>query len=277
MKLRRLLVVLCLTPALACSPEPAPVISRGQLAQQQEQVVAAPELKLQGRWRILSIDGRPPAPAAERERAPFLAFGNYSVGGSVGCNSFGGLGLLADGRYSIHSWESTAMACPGEIGDQEAAISKLFFARPRVSALGADRLRLKSDEHLVELQRQGLNHGQEVPTGPVELTGTSWRISMMDGQEASTEPSGRFLRFGSGTWQGMASCATLSGTWRREGDRIRVGRQIVTTEQLCPAKFAAIDEAFAALMRSDPRYLVGPNGEILIAGGGHALAGGRAN
>ena len=241
----------------------------------QQQQPARAELKLEGRWRILSIDGRPPASTADGERAPVLSFQRYSLGGSVGCNSFGGLGLLADGRISIHSWGGTLIGCPSKFGEQEKAISELFFAHPRVTTSTTDRLRVESDAHIVELERIGPNSEPPVPAGPKELTGTSWRIAMMDGQEASSDPNGRVLRFGSEVWQGTASCATLSGTWRREGDRILVGRQIATTEQLCPARLAQIDAAFADLMRSNPRYLVGPNGELLIAGGGHALAGGR--
>ena len=37
-----------------------------------------------------------------------------------------------------------------------------------------------------------------------------------------------------------------------------------------------LDDAFAELMRSGPRYLVGPNGELIIAGGDHVLTGDRA-
>jgi heat shock protein HslJ len=232
-------------------------------------------LNVEGRWRILSIDGRPPAVTTEGERAPVISIDSYSLGGSVGCNSFGGLGLLADGRFAIHSWGGTAMGCHGLLGEQEQAISLLFFARPRALMVGPRRLRIVSDAHGLELERLGPNREPRVPAGPVDLANTNWRVVMMDGQEASVDPLARTLRFGSGTWQGTVSCATLSGTWRRDGDRIIVGREIATTEQLCPPQLARIDAAFADLMRSNPRHLVGPNGEFLLAGGGHALAGGN--
>jgi heat shock protein HslJ len=67
----------------------------------------------------------------------------------------------------------------------------------------------------------------------------------------------------------------LSGTWRRQGDQILLGGEIVSTEQNCRADHVRLDEAFAQLMRSRPHFLVGPNGELLLAGGGHALKGER--
>ena len=204
-----------------------------------------------------------------------MSFSEYHFGGTAGCNTFGGLGLLADQHFAIHSWSSTLIGCHDEMGRQEQAISKLFFARPRVTALETNRVRIASSEHKLELERVGSDKSAPVPAGPQELTNTNWQIVMMDGEEASANPTGRILSFSTGKWRGMASCATLYGTWRRHGDRLMVDEEIATTEQNCRPDHARIDKNFADLMRSSPRYLVGPNGELLIAGGGHALAGGR--
>lgn len=265
---------------VACAPEAAPTGSSGapsiSEAVPAKAPVPGPEVKIEGRWRIVSLDGQPSAPPREEGKAPSFSFSPHTFGGTVGCNSFGGLGLLADGHYAVHSWSSTLIGCPDEQGRQERALSELMFARPRVIPLGEGRLRLEGGGHAVEIERTGSHEGRPYGSAP-GLAGTSWRIVMIDGQEASPAPTGRLLQFGEGTWQGIASCATLSGTWRQEGDRIRVGEQIATTEQLCPPDFARIDAAFAALMRSNPRYVVGPNGELLLVGGGHALAGGRTD
>jgi heat shock protein HslJ len=273
--------------AVGCMPETLPGAASGApevasvppaAAPPQEQVPPPDAAaSIEGRWRIVSIDGKPSAPTREPETAAFLNFSPYTFGGTVGCNSFGGLGLLADGHYAVHSWSSTLVGCDDERGRQERALSALMFARPKVTAPGEGRLRLEGGGHLVEIERTAPS-GQS-PYGSVpDLAGTRWRIVMMDGQEASSNPAGRFLRFGGdGTWQGIASCATLSGTWRRGGERIAVGEQIATTEQLCRPDHARIDASFAALMRANPRYVVGPNGELLLAGGGHAMAGDRAD
>lgn len=277
--LRSLLVANVLSLA-ACTPESPPnkpiAASGVPDAVPVEARSPEPSASIEGRWRIVSFDGRPPAETREPGKAAWLSFTRHVFGGTVGCNSFGGLGLLADGHYAVHSWGSTLVGCQDERGRQEQALSRLMFARPKVIAQGEGRLRLEGGGHFVELERTGPHHEPRYASNP-DLAGTRWRIVMMDGQEASPIPAGRFLRFGDGTWQGTASCATLSGTWRLEGDRIVVGEQIATTEQLCRADFARIDDSFAALMRSNPRYLVGPNGEILLAGGGHALAGGRTD
>jgi heat shock protein HslJ len=98
---------------------------------------------------------------------------------------------------------------------------------------------------------------------------------MMNGTEKAVDPTNRYIRFSPGGWQAQIACATLSGTWRREGDRPVIGELIATTEQLCPADLAAIDDSFVALMRTNPRYLAGEMGELLIAGGGNALTAAR--
>ena len=47
-------------------------------------------------------------------------------------------------------------------------------------------------------------------------------------------------------------------------------------DRLGPADVGRLpDDALAELMRSGPRYLVGPNGELIIAGGDHVLTGYR--
>jgi hypothetical protein len=42
---------------------------------------------------------------------------------------------------------------------------------------------------------------------------------------------------------------------------------------MCPPDLARIDDAFAELMRSNPRVLIDADGELSIQGGGHVLAG----
>jgi heat shock protein HslJ len=272
--------IVCLGALAACAPQASPVVPQeAPVAAQEVPAPLAqpgPPAGLDGRWRILSVDGQAPAPRPVHPRAPVLSFTDHSWGGTAGCNSFGGLGLLADGHYAVHSVSSTLIGCHDLAGRQEQAISDMFFARPRVAFVGEDRVRFESPSHRVELERIGPNQDPPPPRGRPELRDTSWRVLMMDGEPASATPAGGMLSFGDGEWQGTVSCATFSGSWRREGDRIAVGERIATTEQLCPPDRARIDARFADLMRSNPRYLVGPNGELLLAGAGHALTGGRA-
>lgn len=235
-----------------------------------------------GRWRIVSIDGET-LPASGSE--PYLAFSADAAGGSVGCNQFGGPALYAEGRIAVHSWGGDAMACIEPQGEWENAIAELFRAYPQVR-LSGDNLRLRSREHVVELVRSDTATSQDRSPDPMRiagsglvpqnLAGTTWVIRSIDGQTASSSPGHRHLQFAAETWQGLASCATLFGTYRADGNRMSVDDELSATEQNCREDHAVLDTAFAELMRDDPHYLMGPNGELIIAGSEHVLTGDRA-
>ena len=238
--------------------------------------------EIEGSWRIVWIDGEA-LPVSEP--APYLAFLADAAGGSVGCNAFGGTALYAEGRIAVHSWGGDAMACAGRPGEREAAIAELFRAYPQVR-LSGDTLRLHSRDHVVELTRLDSETGRSRSPDPMRipfapppsqaLADTEWVIRAIDGETASSSPDERHLRFASDTWQGLASCATLFGTYETGNGRLIVDDQIASTEQNCRHDHVALDDAFTELMRSGPRYLVGPNGELIIAGGGNVLNGDRA-
>lgn len=234
---------------------------------------------LEGDWRVVSIDGETLPETAEE---PLIAISNDAIGGSIGCNAFGGLALFAEGRVAVHSWGGDAMGCPGRLNEQEQAILELFRANPRV-LLENDQLEIRSSNHRLMLRRTDRASDSalspdpmRIPVaGPVsqKLAGTRWTIRSIDGKAASSSPDDRHLRFSQDGWQGLASCATLFGIYAIQGDRLLVEDEIGATEPNCTDEYLAIDHVFADLMRSDPRYLVGPNGEFLIAGGGHVLRG----
>ena len=224
--------------------------------------------ELRARWRVMVVDGV----AVEPQREASVYFLRHRFGGNVGCNGFGAPGLLADGHYAVSFWMSSAMSCAGRPeGDQELAIAELMSARPKVERLPGNRLRFSGGGHSMELSRLGPNDEADDPKAPAELANTLWRVIMMNGTEKAFDPTSRQIRFSAHGWQALIACATLSGSWRREGDRLVIGQQIATTEQLCPADLAAIDDSFVALMRSNPRYQVGEMGDLLISGGGNAL------
>ncbi|MBS7670936.1 META domain-containing protein [Croceicoccus gelatinilyticus] len=263
----------------ACNPQ-AGEQTGNAAAEADRETVPAPE-DITGRWRITSIDGET-LPVSGNE--PYLAFSTDAAGGSVGCNHFGGTTLYAQGRIAAHSWGGDAMACMEPLGKWENAIAELFRAHPQVKLTG-DRLRLKAGDHEIELTRedgaQPLDRSPDPMRIPVadpvaqDLANTEWTIRALDGDTASSSPIDRHLRVYEETWQGLASCATLFGTYRRQGNRLIVEGDIAGTEQNCPPEYATQDDAFAALMRADPHYLVGPNGELIIAGDEHVLTGDR--
>lgn len=275
----RLPVVLLFMAVAACNPHADQQTGNAAAEADRETVPAREDIT--GRWRITSIDGET-LPTAESE--PYLAFSADAVGGSVGCNQFGGPALLAEGRIAVHSWGGDAMACIDPKGKWENAIAELFRAYPQVRLTG-DRLRLSAGDHEIELTRedgaQPLDRSPDPMRIPVanpvsqDLANTEWTIRELDGDTASSSPIDRHLRFYEETWQGLASCATLFGTYRRQGNRLIVEGEIASTEQNCSPEYATLDTAFAELMRDDPHYLVGPNGELIIAGEEHVLTGDR--
>ena len=237
--------------------------------------------EIEGSWRIVRIDGEA-LPVSEP--VPYLAFSADAAGGSVGCNRFGGTALFAEGRIAVHSWGGDAMACAGRPGEWEAAIAELFRAYPQVR-LSGDTLRLRSRDHVVELTRMDREAGPSRSPDPMRipvasppgkaLADTDWIIRAIDGETASSSPDERRLRFASDTWQGLASCATLFGTYETGNGRLIVDNEIASTEQNCRDDHVALDDAFAELMRDDPHYMIGPNSELIIAGGDHVLTGDR--
>lgn len=267
--------LLCL-PALALGL--ACCSSRSQNAGHEQQEGGSKQLgasDVQGRWRVVSIDGDPVGRLPGGSRPAYLEIAPGSVGGSLGCNSFGGLALFADGRLALHSWSSDAMGCPGKLGQQEHALSDLFSGRPHIGHLEKDRLRVHSVRHEVVLEPIGPVENTPVATNLPTLTGTLWRIDSLDEWDDSGGAGPGWLRFGPGGWQGVTTCNKLSGSWRSEGDRLIISPNIPKSLQHCPSEARVIDSAFERLMRSNPRYLLGPNGELLIAGGGHILKGTR--
>ena len=271
----RLLPALCLIALSACaapSDGNAPEAEPAKVADRPARDVP-PLDAVEGRWRVVSIDGEALPDTLADGQVPQLSIASDHLGGNIGCNSFGALALYADGRFATHSWSGTAMYCAG-LAKQEQALSELFFEHPALARQGG-RLSIRSARHKAVLDYLGPPADASFNPASQQLSGTRWRISFLDRREDSSSPQDRFLSFTDDGWRGLASCATLFGTYRRKGNRLMVDDEIANTEQLCPPEYAARDDAFAALMRSDPRYLIGPNGELIITGGGHMLTGGR--
>lgn len=239
--------------------------------------------QIEGHWRIVSVDGAAPRAIDEdagRQRTPRLHFSPTHYGGTSGCNFFGGLGLLEGNRYYAAPGAQTVMGC-GDLTAQEKAVTGIFWGSPRIALSEAGTLTLTGDKHRLVLSRDpSLDVAQPAASadgGPPVLAGSTWVIHSIDGHSiiAPGRENGRRLRLEAESWSGSAACATLSGPWRQQEDRILLSGAIATTEQLCPPADAAIDRKLAEIMAAGPRFVTGPNGEILIAGGGHWLAGDR--
>ena len=268
------LAIAILASLTACAGPAEEGDSQGDDRPASRELNAAAPADIEGRWRVVTIDGEPLPESLEDGKVPILVLTSQSAGGNLGCNSFSALSLYAGGRIAAHNWASELRVCAA-VAEQEQTLSELLFEHPSVTRDG-DELRIRSDNHEAVLAYLGPLEQARDNRPPQTIANTRWRISFVDRSEASTSPENRLLEFTDDQWRGLASCATLSGGYRREGNRLIVDDEIVSTEQNCPPKYAALDDAFAALMLSGPRYLVGPNGELILAGGGHRLTGGRS-
>jgi|GEM_PF-997005 len=237
---------------------------------------APTEAELFGRWRIVAIDGVPPlAPAGERggERMPSIVFGAGGYGGTSGCNSFGGMGVLVGDRYYASAAGQTEMACRG-LMEQEAKIVAILTASPRVARVDGG-ISLASPRGAMALSRDMVGTpASAAPAGPaVPLAGSVWAIGGVDGRRLPAEGR-RTLRFEAERWLFVGPCGGRGGDWRQQGDRIEAVAD-PSTPPPCAAEDSAADIALAALLAARPRLVAGPNGEILIGGGGHWATGGR--
>lgn len=266
----------CAPSALPAAPEPV-AVAEPDPAPQPPRAAAFSDADLHGRWRIVSLDGRPLQQLAEdssNERTPQIGFTPYGYGGNSGCNSFGGLGLLHGDRYYAGSAMQTAIGC-GDLTAQEEAITGLIAASPRLSRNADGSLTLADGRRTMVLRRDpGLGQIPPAPpwSGTAVLAGTSWTIGGVDGRWLR-DGQRRLLRFEAERWSLTGPCGPMGGEWRQRGDAIVATAAPAT--RTCPAEAAALDSAIAASLSAGPRFVTGPNGEILIGGGGHWLTGER--
>ncbi|HEY0013090.1 MAG TPA: META domain-containing protein [Allosphingosinicella sp.] len=286
--MRGLWLLAALPPALAaCTaspPEPgaaaapvaiaAPVAAPAPLPTPAA-VIQTTEADLYGRWQIVSLNGSPPIggggdPAGER--TPHISFGPSGYGGNAGCNSFGGYGLFDGMRYYASGVTMTAVGC-SDLAAQEDAIVRLMTASPRI-ARAADRTLTVTAAAATMVLRRSATPAQP-DWRPETLAGTYWILSAVDGASLSAHsfrpPE---LRFEADRWTLSGACGTTGGAWRQARDQI-VAETPATLTRACSADAAALDDRLLALLAASPRFVTGPNGEILIGGGDHWATGQR--
>jgi len=269
----------CAAPPQAAEPEPsgAPAAAPASL-HPQPNPPGLTDADLHGRWRIVSLNARAPAGLAEDspgERTPYLAFSPLGYGGNTGCNSFGGYGVHDGARYYASGAGQTAMGC-GDLTAQEETIIGILTASPRMLLSADGRLTLTAARGTMVVVRD--RSAAPFPPPPdwgerAILAGTVWRLAGVDGAWLH-EPGRRTLAFEADRWSLSSECGATGGAWRQRGDRIEARPDPVAT-RACRAEAAAIDDRLIALLAARARFVTGPNGEILIGGGGHWATGER--
>jgi heat shock protein HslJ len=229
---------------------------------------------LLGQWRIVARDGR--APVIGRDgRPPVLTFDEHGYGGYVGCNSFGSQALVHDGRFYAGFALSTAMACGAPFDEQETGIQRLLASAPRIEWLGPDRVAFVASTQRLELVRAAPLPPDRFVATTYPLIGTAWSFGALDGRaiEMPGARSGPILTVEGDRFTLETPCLVAEGSWAQSGPGAATMAPDRRTTRACNPASRGQSEAWLAAMRGPLRYGNGPNGEILLAGGGHWMVG----
>jgi hypothetical protein len=108
------------------------------------------------------------------------------------------------------------------------------------------------------------------PPGPsVRLQGTYRIVGMRSDTAGGLSYYRARLHFAAGQIRGDDGCNMISGTYRRQGDRLRVDRDLRTTTKACfpspPPVFDGLLEARGVARDQGGTYLLGADGHVVIA------------
>lgn len=235
----------------------------------------AAEPSLLGEWRIIALDGRVPV-AGRGGRLPVLTFYENGYGGYAGCNGFGGQGLAHEGRFYGGPAMSIAMACGAAFDGQEMTVRGLLASAPRTEWRGPDRVALTTSGQRLELSRAGPLSADRQVTAPMPVIGTAWSVGSLDGKpiEMPGARSGPTLTIEGDRFTMETPCLTTEGSWTQTAPGVVTFNPEHRTARTCNSSSRGQSEAWAEAMRGALRYVNGPNGEIVLAGGGHWMVGG---
>ncbi|QJU58391.1 META domain-containing protein [Sphingomonas sp. AP4-R1] len=259
----------------ACGSEhDAPASNASQQPKVQSAVSSAADSSvIEGSWRILSFDGEPPvAGHGGGGKTPTITFTQTLYGASAGCNELGGIGLLSRARYYTMPGPQTLIGCMPPLQKQEMILDAVMRAAPDVIATERGRLTFSGGGHRLEIVRQVEISRAPFDGPPPSLSGARFLIMSVDGTYLTprNQRDRRPLAFDATRWQSRPVCNVISGGWRQSGSTINAAVEDRRPSR-CDGVGAAIDTAVTVLFAAEPRFALGPNGEILIAGGGHWL------
>lgn len=138
------------------------------------------------------------------------------VGGSTGCNYYGGKVLMEDGVLKERGINSTKVGCPGEINQQESAY---------LHALG-DAASYRVRDGWLEIQDAAgettliFAEEEQRDMDPADLVGTAWRLYSVDDVPAPEGLEATLYFSSEGRIRGYGGCGSYSGSYAAEGDDI---------------------------------------------------------
>lgn len=130
-----------------------------------------------GEWDVASFEGYRPERLRGTLRAAVADFGEQGVRLRMECNHSGRAGTVEGGRFlpaRDDDGGQTVMSCGPERNAREGRFFSFFDKASTIERLGPDRVRLRSDETELVLERPALRRVGNIPT-PAQMRG-SWRM-----------------------------------------------------------------------------------------------------
>ncbi len=219
---------------------------------------------LQGTWQLESgtVAGVAFEPVAGHPVTLIVEPG--SVGGSAGCNSYGGR-LVVGPALSILEMASTAMACePSDVMDVEMTYTRGLMNVETMARQG-DKLTLSGPD--VDLLFR-----QVADVDPAAFADIEWRLVALGAEEGGEAPAGEvptLVLTSDGRLIATTGCRDLDGAWTTSGPDVLVTRMAASGE--CPADLVIQDSMIISVLGDGFRPSIVDGDLILTSMGDEAL------
>ena len=174
----------------------------------------APELA-DTEWTLVSLYGSGPLDNTNIT----LNVEDDGIGGSTGCNYYGGKVLMYEGILETRGGlSSTKVGCPGEINQQESAYLRALddaaFYRVRDGRMEIQDAAGETTMVFAEEKQRDMD--------PADLVGTTWRLYSVGGAPVPEGLEATLYFSSEGRIRGYGGCGSYSGSYDAEGDDIRI-------------------------------------------------------
>ncbi|MFC6591479.1 META domain-containing protein [Deinococcus lacus] len=188
--------------------------------------------------------------------------GSLNISGTTGCNRLSGTLTPAGGQWQAGPLALTRMACPGPVMQQETAVVAALTGAVE-ARLSGTTLTLSTDKGSLSLRRAA---PADNSVQPAALSGRYQLSSVTrSGRSAdlSTFMEPVYLEFGQPSQvspgprlSGSDGCNTLSGDYRLEEGRLKVGPALASTMRGCPSQWEQNAPELTRLLQAGPDFSV---------------------